>query len=377
MVRLTLRSCLVLLAFAALLIPAPAQNPSAGADAKDVNALVDKAIAYLKKSQAEDGTWSKGTSPGITPVVVVALLRTGKVAPNDPAIVKALKSIEDMADPDTGALAGKGGKARLQNYLTSVNVAAMLDSDPKKYASLTEKAVKFLKEQPFDEANSKTDPKDPNYGGYGYDANTRPDMSNTIFALEALRTAKVPADDPVWKKVLVYVSRSQSLKSEYNDQAWAAKLNDGSFNYGSGKAGQKKGSGPEDTRPGYGSITCSGLVALMDCGVKKEDVRFKKALEWIEKEYTMDANPGTGGDRGYYLYLRMLAIGLDRAGIDTVTDGAKKERNWRADIVAALKSRQREDGAWVNKIPAWMEANPDLATAWALTALSHCKPASK
>ncbi|MBY0522011.1 MAG: terpene cyclase/mutase family protein [Gemmataceae bacterium] len=358
--------------------PLPAQAPKSGADPKEWNAAVDKAVAFLKGSQAEDGSWSKQANPGVTALVVQALLRTGKVTPDDPMIKKALKFIESMADAETGSLAGKDGKARLQNYLTSVNLTTLLQADRKQYAAIGEKAVKFLKTMPQDEGRGK-ERKDAIFGGVGYDGSTRPDMSNTIFCLEALRTAQVKADDPVYAKILVFVSRSQNLKSESNDQPWAGKINDGSFIYGAGPAGAKKGAEADAARPGYGSITCSGLVALDDCGVKKDDPRFKKALEWIQKEYSVDKNPGTPGDgmRGYYLWLKMLTEALTRAGVDTIVESDKKTHDWKAEVTAALISKQSKEGSWANKSPAWMESNADLATAWALMALSNCKPSDK
>jgi squalene-hopene/tetraprenyl-beta-curcumene cyclase len=63
--------------------------------------------------------------------------------------------------------------------------------------------------------------------------------------------------------------------------------------------------------------------------------------------------------------------------VERVTDGKGQTHDWRAEITAALRARQRDDGSWVNKSPAWMEANPHLATSWALDALSHCKPQAK
>ena len=72
---------------------------------------------------------------------------------------------------------------------------------------------------------------DPFYGGAGYGGRSRPDLSNTSFFMEALRDTGLPADDPNLKKALVFVSRCQNLKGEFNDQPWAGKVNDGGFIY--------------------------------------------------------------------------------------------------------------------------------------------------
>ena len=55
---------------------------------------VDKAVAYLRKSQSADGSWSSKLSPGITGLVVTGLLRTGKVPADDPMVEKGLRYIE-------------------------------------------------------------------------------------------------------------------------------------------------------------------------------------------------------------------------------------------------------------------------------------------
>src|SRR4051812_25496577 len=67
--------------------------------ADDWDAVVDKAIAYLKNTQNADGSW--GAPPrnrGVTGIVVTGLLQTGKATPDDPMVAKALKYIESLID---------------------------------------------------------------------------------------------------------------------------------------------------------------------------------------------------------------------------------------------------------------------------------------
>ena len=103
----------------------------------------------------------------------------------------------------------------------------------------------------------------------------------------------------------------------------------------------------------------------------------KKAYEWIQKHYTVDANPGMPkpmGQRGLYYYYHTMAKCLDTLGIDEVVDASGLKHDWRADITAALAKRQRPDGSWVNKEDRWMEGDANLVTGYALMALSYCKP---
>src|SRR5205814_9876324 len=59
-------------------------------DPEQWNQTVEKAINYLKSTQADDGSWSKEKSPGVTGIVLAGMLQTGKLSPKDPAAERAL-----------------------------------------------------------------------------------------------------------------------------------------------------------------------------------------------------------------------------------------------------------------------------------------------
>lgn len=349
----------------------------AGPDPKQWNEVVDKAIAYLRTTQAEDGSWSRGKSPGVTGIVLSGLLRTGKVPPTDPAAARALKQIESLINTKAGHIAGPEPKPQLMNYVTSVNVMALsLANQDGKYKKVIGDASAFLKKLQWDEEEGKN-PKDDFYGGAGYDSKSRPDLSNTQFFLDALKAAGVPQNDPAYRKALIFVSRCQNLKGEHNDQPWAGKINDGSFIYSAAGGGQTKAEVPGGDLVGYGSMTYAGIKSMIYCGASKDDPRVKKALEWIRQNYTVDANPGMPpvmAQRGLYYYYHTMAKCLDTLGIDLLEDSAGKKHDWRADITAALAKRQHANGSFVNKEDRWMEGDPNLVTAYALMALSYCKP---
>jgi squalene-hopene/tetraprenyl-beta-curcumene cyclase len=339
----------------------------------------DKAIAYLKSCQAEDGSWGGKQNPGITGIVLTGMLQTGKVGPKDPAVERGLKFVEGLINPKAGHIAGKDPRVQLQNYVTCVNVLALTSADRDSYKAVVADAAKFLRGLQWDEGEGKS-PKDDFYGGAGYDSKSRPDLSNTQFFLDALVAAGIPKDDPAFKKALVFVSRCQNLKGEKQDQPWADKKNDGSFIYSPAAGGSTKAQDMPDADgglPGYGSMTYAGIKSLIYCGVSKEDERVKKAFEWIRKNYTVEKNPGMPDVRsqwGLYYYYHTMAKCLDVMGIDEVVDAAGKKHDWRAEITAALAKRQRADGSWVNPNDHWMEGNPEVVTGYALMALSHCKP---
>src|SRR5205085_6707388 len=290
---------------------------------------------------------------------------------------KGLRYIESLVNPKAGHIAGADPRVGLQNYVTCVNVMALAAARrDAKYKPVIGNAADFLKKLQWDEGEGKK-PEDDFYGGAGYDSKSRPDLSNTQFFLDALKAAGVPPDDPAYKKALIFVSRSQNLKSEYNDRPWAGKINDGSFIYTPAAGGETKADNPDAMLLGYGSMTYAGIKSMIYCGVSKDDPRMKKALEWIQKHYTVDANPGMPKaleHRGLYYYYHTMAKCLDLVGDDYLVDANGVKHDWRAEITAALAKRQRSDGSWVNENDRWMESDPNLVTGYALMALSHCKP---
>ena len=373
-----MRKCLLLLAVvvaaAAALVPASAQAPG-----DQRQAMIDKAAAYLKKSQNEDGSW--GNEPqnrGITGVIVTGLLGNG-FRPGDAPVARGVAFIETLINKNDGHIAGNDAKVQLINYTTSINIMALTAAGKDRYRAAIGNAAKYLKDYQWDEARGKTDESDY-YGGAGYAGDkSRPDLSNTAFFLEALKDAGFDKDDPTFKKALVFVSRCQNFKSEFNAAPWAAKNNDGSFIYTGANGGENRrtdGEGVKTDMGGYGSMTYAGVKSMIYCGVGKDDPRMKKALEWIGKNYTLDANPGmpeVNSQRGLYYYYHTFAKCMDALGEDTFTDANGVKHDWRADLIAALAGRQRPDGSWVNETDRWMEGDPNLVTGYALMSLAYCK----
>lgn len=372
---------------AALLIgvaaPAPrtlAQNNKVGPDPKQWEDTVGKAITFLRGTQDDSGGWSTKLSPGVTGIVLTGLLKTGKVSVDDPMAARALKYIESLVNPTAKHIAGKDAKVQLHNYVTCINVMALVEANKAdKYKAVIGDAVQFLKQLQWDEGEGKDKDSDF-YGGAGYDSKSRPDLSNTQFFLDALKAAGLPPDDPAFKKAEAFVSKAQNFKSEFNEQPWAGKINDGSFIYTPATGGATKvidDPKPGDGLPGYGSMTYAGIKSLIYCGVDQKDPRIVKAIEWIKNNYSVDQNPGMPGVRkewGLYYYYHTMAKSLHVIGVDHVVDAKGIKHDWRKDITQALAKRQLANGSWDNQVDRWMEGDANLVTGYALMALSYCRP---
>ena len=347
----------------------------AGPDPPAVRAATDKAVAYLKLHQNAEGGFDppRMGKPGITALVVTALLRSGLPA-DDPAVAKGLAFLEKHIKPD-GGIYDQG----LANYSTSVCVLAFKEANANgKYDSVLAKAVKFLKA--LQAGDESADQVDARYGGLTYDkasARSSPDLSNTAFFIEALTAAGVGKDDPAVKRAMTFINRCQNLPGETNDQPFAAKTaaaDKGGFVYKPTDAAEAKSPRrtPEGGLRSEGAMTYSGLKSFLYAGVSKDDPRVAGAVKWIGRNYTLEENPGQKL-AGLFYYYQTFAKALHALGQDEFTDGQGTKHDWKADLFAALQKRQRADGSWANTDRAFMETNAELSTAFALLALSYCK----
>ena len=341
------------------------------ADEPTPESMSAKAVGFLRGRQDASGAWSaERKEPGITALVVTALLRTRQVAAGDPAIAKGLAFLQQYVDAEKGGLA----KSPHANYATAIALMAFKEANADgRHDAFIKASQSFLVAQQWDESEGKGRDSDF-YGGAGYGGNnSRPDLSNTAFMLEALRDSGLPADDPALQKALVFVSRCQNLKGEFNDQPWAGKINDGGFIYTAANGGQSMAGGtPAAGLPSYAGMTYAGLKSMIHAGLKPDDPRVKAALGYIKAHYTVDENPGLG-ETGLYYYYQTFAKALALLGEPTLTDAAGKPHDWRADLGAALSKRQAANGSWVNPRDRFMEGDPNLVTSYALLALAYAR----
>jgi squalene-hopene/tetraprenyl-beta-curcumene cyclase len=195
--------------------------------------------------------------------------------------------------------------------------------------------------------------------------------------VEALLAGGVSKDDPAIKKALVFISRSQNLKSEFNDQPFATKADpedQGGFVYNLSDQDDPKST--KRTAAGglrsEGGMTYAGLKSFLYAGVSKDDPRVKAAIDWIRKHYTVAENPGQK-DAGLFYYYHTFAKAMDALGEDPFVDAKGTKHDWRQELFDELKKRQKADGSWANANNAFLEGLPELATAFALLALSYCR----
>lgn len=330
---------------------------------------ISQGVSFLKTSQAEDGSWTSPSAPGVSGLALNGLLDAGLTV-EDPTVKKALEHLESFVQKD-GGVYFKDSTHRNYETCISMMVFTKVNKDGR-YQTIINNAEKFLRGLQWDEGEG-IESSDTSFGGAGYGSHKRPDLSNTQFLIEALKAAGAKDDDPAIQKALKFVSRTQNLETENNTTPFASKVNDGGFYYtpaagGESKAGMTDNGGLRS----YASMTYAGLKSMVYAGLEKDDPRVKAAWEWITKYYNLDDNPGMG-KQGLYYYYQTFAKTLEAMEVETIEDTLGRKHDWKVELTAKLSELQKSNGSWINEADRWYEGDPNLVTAYALMALSRCE----
>ena len=342
-------------------------------DADKLEQAISRGVGFLQQAQADDGSFSASSGPGVTAIAATALLRSGRTA-NDPLVARALEYLQRHVHDDGGIY--QDG-SRYKNYETSLAIVCFeLANRNGRYNGLLANAERFVKQQQWDEDEGH-EISSMSYGGAGYGSHERPDLSNTSFLVEALHAVGRGEDDPALQKALVFISRCQNLEGEHNTSPFAAQVNDGGFYYTVAAGGQSMaGETPEGGLRSYGSMTYAGLKSMIYAGLTRDDPRVKAAYKWICRNYTLEENHGMGA-QGLYYYYHTFAKALAAIGEGRLVDSNGESHDWRAELAEELISRQQPDGSWINSNTRWLEGDPHLVTGYSLLALSYCRPATE
>ena len=274
-------------AFVILLLActASAESPTGGESARRVDIALQKAARYLVSKQSPDGAWRSETygamrdGPSLTPLVMSALLFLPQAGADGQAAIR--KGAGYLA-----GFAGEDGRLKVQarellfpvyTAASASRVLVLVERSPRNVRA-QQAWLAYLRGRQLNESLG-WQPADPEYGGWGYalDVPRKPapgkpkellhesNLAATVFALAALRSAKVPAGDPAYAQALGFVKRCQN----FSDDPAAAdpKFDDGGFYFIPGDAAQNKAGAAGTDRFGharfhsYGTMTADGLRA--------------------------------------------------------------------------------------------------------------------
>ena len=381
--------------------PLPAQHRIAGTvqqtdldpeTFQKAKAALDRGVTWLVGQQSPDGRWAMRAKaattdePNIpTPVSIAITAMAVKALAQSGYTGQALDRGVDALLRSTGTdeQFGFGENGRLGTYVSATVCSALAAIDDPAVLDRRDDAVRWLKSEQWDDQDGLS-PNQDWFGGAGYGNRSRPDLSNTQMMLDALHDAGVSPDDPTVQRALVFVSRTQNLKST-NPSAWAQNgNNDGGFVYTPANGGESLGSeyanegrhgellpsGTPRSLRSYGSMTYAGFKSLLYAGLTEDDPRVQAAFNWIKNNWTFQENPGLG-QQGRYYYLVAVARALTAARTPVIETPDGTRHNWRTELIDQLVADQAPDGSWVNSAPRWMEGDSVLATTYALLALEE------
>jgi len=277
---------------------------------QQVQAAIDKAVAYLRAQQGANGTWPDyGRPGGITCLATLAMLTAG-VPETDPAVQKALARIVTFQNQFT--------------YVVGLKAMVLAAANPTTYRADLAACAKWLTD-----AQVKTGGHE---GMWRYTARERTgDNSNTQYAvlgLDACARAGIPIDKQVWARIERHFRNSQNP--------------DGGWGYTPGQ------------RQSYGSMTTAGLASLYMAGVRlqtdfgrhvcgryRQDKAITDAINWFARNFSVTTNPPRRGGQWLYYYL----YGLERVGMVSARKylGA---HNWYKEGVTSLVGTQAAGGSW-------------------------------
>jgi len=175
-------------------------------------------VQWLEQSQQENGCWSSPAYPAVTALAVSAILNSPDVQSADDlpeSVKRGLAFILSCVQDDGGIyqrIEGQRGGG-LPNYNTAICIMALVDAQKPEFEQVIARARDFL-------VQGQHRGDDVFAGGMGYDAQTdQPyaDLSNTVFALEALRKI-APLESPDegsrrldWEAAIAFVPRNQGI----------------------------------------------------------------------------------------------------------------------------------------------------------------------
>lgn len=329
--------------------------------ALSVETAITNGVSFLLSQQTPQGYWSDSQMPALTALPLWAL---SSVDGNGEAKKKAADFIHSTQRPDGGFYVPKPGRggSGLGNYNTSVCLAALFESSLGNVQAML-KAREYI-------ASSQLSGDDTMAGGFGYDKISRrryADLSNTSYALSAMaktssleefRTGsrKVDVD---WDKAIKFVENL--IVKEGVDKGGAK------YNETTRQAGATTNSQGRVALKSYGAMSYAAVLSLCSAKLDRADPRVRIVLEYADRNWSVDENPGMGLQGLYYFY-DIMARALSAAGVDRVGS-----HEWKKELAAKIVSLQNKDGSWQNDNNRFWESDKVLCTSFALIALSLCK----
>lgn len=327
--------------------------------AKDVAAAREKGLDWLTKNQAEDGSWTKPYTIGITAMVCLAYLS----ASDEPfdgdrgkALIKGLQFLlanqEDGVFPTQGQVLktwihgqGFATLALAEAYGRSLFCKVKPDIDTKKIRAVIAQSVKEIGKHQSTSGGWWYTPGSPN----------QDEGSTTVFAVQALASAQnygIDIDRKVLDKGFEYLKKCQNK--------------DGSFHYVQGDGQSMKGG----TAAGVATLA---LMDKYDFGVMING--YKYLLKFTPAGMSARHGPHYFPYYGHYFG----TMGMHLLGQEYKDDKEFRTNTGRyiAETQTELVTSQKKDGSWPDKTWQGQQEFPGDAYAVAFATMTLFVPETR
>jgi squalene-hopene/tetraprenyl-beta-curcumene cyclase len=356
-----------------------------------INAALAAGTRFLAKRQEADGAWKSEVygpfkdGPSLTSLIAATLVDLPEECGGHETLERAAEYLVRMVSGDGEVLAGVDG-ITYPVYTAAGAVIALSRMGGKANAKARDAWLADLQQGQLTEELGWM-PANSAYGGWSYAQDrprpvdgkpatplAAPNLSATVFALEALRAAGCDPNETAFQKALVFVKRCQNWN---DDEALRdARLDDGGFYFivddpQRNKAGEAGTDAMGNVRyASYGSATADGMRALAACGVNGDQPRMEAAQRWLVEHFSAGQHPG-----GYVAarsHLRPAVFYYYCASVARAFADMAGPSGWAEDLSRELLSRQRTNGSWSNSVVDVREDDPLVATPLALRTLAAC-----
>lgn len=369
-------------------------GPAAAAPQDDVVKKLLETYAtaadWIVSQQQDSGAWLQGPADKAAPSAAYTGLMVAALGGAPASLKPKYKAAADKGvaylitrtNPDGSVGEGPTGTF-VKTYATGIALMA--------YASVerTDKVANAIRgAQAYMKQNQLKEGKD--IGGLGYGDESGPgrkaiaNLSTTGFGAEGMHQSGLPQTDEFWQLVVKFVRKCQNNSEVNNDPDFVALLkanglvvgDDGSLYYAPDPKQQKlpaKKVADKESIAGYGSMTYDGIKTYIYAGLKKDSPEVKAAIDWVRKNYSVEAHPGFPFDaaqrqqlRGLYHYYLVMSRALEAYGENPFETFDGKKHDWAREIAGQLVKAVKEDKMWKNENPAWFEGDPLLVTSYVL-----------
>ncbi|MCK4267073.1 MAG: hypothetical protein KAX31_07305, partial [Thermoplasmata archaeon] len=281
--------------------------------------------------QANDGSWYG--DPAVTSFAVLSMLNWG-YDESDEIVSKGMNYVLSKINP-AGSVHNQPYR---YTYYTSIAILPLAATGNADYHDEIARMRDWLVGSQWDESSfyGSVGSGHSYYGGFGYGSGSRPDLSNTQWALVGIKAADrvlgLEATDTYAKAADYFLERCQNA--------------DGGSGY----------------TPADGSIhtmTAASVWSYKLCGRSSNDDDVLDGIQWLTDRYSLTNNDGWGYWSEYY-YKVTLAKAL------TMTHKVMLgEHDWFAELAQKLADEQYSGGNW----PDTGMMGSEMSTCWAIMAL--------